>query len=222
MEGGEKDNTAQTNGTSLVTDTLKDAIDRYHAGKLLSDSDRTSELRQLLVRFLDACRLMEKAHSLGVIHVDLKPEHIIRRSGKTVVTNWGFASSIGGDVSDFRSEEEGVLAHKSGWVGTPAYMSPELAYAEWERLNRTSDVYGLGATLYYLLTGKTPFPDDELVSTMTKVIEGTITLPRTHDPNIPASLESICLKAMEYEQSSRYPTCQALGDAVERYLASEE
>lgn len=205
-----------------MTDNLKDAIDRYHTDKSLADSDRTLLLRQLLVRFVEACKLIEKAHALGVIHLDLKPEHIILRSGETVVSNWGNASSIGGDVTDFRSEKERQLAVNSRWPGTPAYMSPEHANAEWHRLDRTSDVYGLGATLYCLLTGETPFSDDDSVATMTKVIIGTITLPRTHDPKIPATLEAICLKAMAYVQSSRYASCQALADDLEQFLASNE
>ncbi len=151
-------------------DTLKEAIDRFHAGtsKTGGPGPRLLELRKLLRRFTDVCNAMEYAHSRGVLHRDIKPRNIILgRHGETLVVDWGLAKATG--KSDPATEERTLLPSSASGssetlpgsaLGTPAYMSPEQAEGQLERLGPRSDVYSLGATLYCLLTGQPPFTGD--------------------------------------------------------------
>ncbi len=153
-------------------DSLKEAIERYRADESFKhDSGRRSlELRKLLRRFLDVCNAIEYAHSRGVLHRDIKPGNVIvGKHGETLVVDWGLAKPLGKVESAHDSGERTLrLSSASGSaetlpgsaLGTPAYMSPEQAAGDLDRLGLRSDVYSLGATLYCLLTGKPPFEGD--------------------------------------------------------------
>jgi eukaryotic-like serine/threonine-protein kinase len=145
-------------------DSLKQAIERFH-GDAASKNDPgqyTLELRQLLRRFTDVCNAIEYAHSRGVLHRDIKPGNVIvGRHGETLVVDWGLAKATGkadptsGERTLVPSSASGSAETLPGSaMGTPAYMSPEQAAGDLERLGPRSDVYSLGATLYCLLTGK--------------------------------------------------------------------
>src|SRR5262249_26222414 len=105
-------------------------------------------------------------------------------------------------------------------LGTPAYMSPEQASGELDRLGPASDVYSLGATLHCLLTGKPPFEGD-VGEVLRKVGQGEFPRPREVDPAIDPGLEAVCLKAMATNSDDRYASCRALADDVERWMADE-
>ena len=106
-------------------------------------------------------------------------------------------------------------------MGTPAYMSPEQAAGDLDRLGPRSDVYSLGATLYCLLTGKPPFEGDDLGAVLRAVGKGDFPPPRQLDPAIDRALEAVCLKAMALKPEDRYATSRALADDVERWAADE-
>jgi eukaryotic-like serine/threonine-protein kinase len=106
-------------------------------------------------------------------------------------------------------------------IGTPAYMSPEQAAGELHRLGPASEVYSLGATLYHLLTGKTPFEKAEAGDLLERVQRGDFPPPRQFQPEVPRSLEAVCLKAMARLPVDRYADCRALADDIERWLADE-
>ena len=106
-------------------------------------------------------------------------------------------------------------------LGTPAYMSPEQAAGDLDRLGPRSDVYSLGATLYCLLTGKPPFEGDDLGAVLRAVQKGDFPPPRPVDPSIDRALEAVCLKAMALKPEDRYATRRALADDVERWAADE-
>src|SRR5262249_41509600 len=106
-------------------------------------------------------------------------------------------------------------------LGTPAYMSPEQVEGELERLGPRSDVYSLGATLYYLLTGKPPQEGDDIGELLRKVQRGEFIPPRQLDPSIDKALEAVCLKAMATKPEDRYVSCRALAEDVERWAADE-
>src|SRR5262249_6172262 len=147
-------------------DSLKEAIERFHAdASLPNDSGRRSlELRKLLRRFTDVCNAIDYAHSRGVLHRDIKPGNVIvGKHGETLVVDWGLAKALGrsepgvdpGERTLMPSSASGSAETLPGSaLGTPAYMSPEQARGELDRLGPRSDVYSLGATLYCLLTGK--------------------------------------------------------------------
>jgi eukaryotic-like serine/threonine-protein kinase len=106
-------------------------------------------------------------------------------------------------------------------LGTPAYMSPEQAAGDVDRLGPRSDVYSLGATLYCLLTGKPPQAGDDIGEVLRKVQRGEFPPPRQIDPSIDRALEAVCLKAMATRPVDRYGSARDLVDEVERWMADE-
>jgi len=214
-------------------DSLKEAIDQFHADAALKgDSGRRSlELRKLLRRFTDVCNAIDYAHNRGVLHRDIKPSNIIvGEYGETLVVDWGLAKPLGRAEPHLKSGERPlVFSAASGStetlqgsaLGTPAYMSPEQAAGDLERLGPRSDVYSLGATLYCLLTGKPPVEGDNLGAVLGAVQKGDFSQPRKLDSSIDKALEAVCLKAMALKPEDRYGTPRALADDIELWLADE-
>ncbi|MFI5458882.1 MAG: serine/threonine-protein kinase [Isosphaerales bacterium] len=211
-------------------DSLKEAIARFHGDDTLeADPGRRSlELRKLLRCFTDVCNAIDYAHSRGVIHRDLKPANIIvGKHGETLVVDWGLAKAVG--RADPSVGEQTIAPSSSGSsetlpgsaLGTPAYMSPEQARGELNRLGPRSDVYSLGATLYCLITGKPPFEGDDVGAILHAVQEGQFRRPSQHDHALDKALEAICLKALAKEPEDRYPTPRALADDLDRWMADE-
>jgi serine/threonine-protein kinase len=210
-------------------DSLKVAIERFHADEASrKDPGRHSlELRKLLRRFLDVCNAIEYAHSRGVLHRDIKPGNVIvGRHGETLVVDWGLAKATGrsepssGERTLVPSSASGSAETLPGSaLGTPAYMSPEQAEGQLDRLGPRSDVYSLGATLYCLLAGRAPFTAEDAGALLRAVQEGNYPPPRLVDPSVDLALEAVCLKAMARNPEDRYPTTKALADDVERWYA---
>jgi eukaryotic-like serine/threonine-protein kinase len=211
-------------------ESLKDAIARFHEDEtfMVDPGRRSLALRKLLRRFTDVCNAIDYAHSRGVIHRDLKPANIIvGKHGETLVVDWGLAKAIG--RADPSAGEQ-TLAPSSGGssetlpgsaLGTPAYMSPEQARGELNRLGPRSDVYSLGATLYCLVTGKPPFEGEDIGAVLHAVQEGQLRRLSQHDPALDKALEAVCLKAMAKEPLDRYATPRALADDLDRWMADE-
>jgi serine/threonine-protein kinase len=213
-------------------DSLKEAIDHFHGDQVLKkDAGRRSlELRKLLRRFVDVCNAIEYAHSRGVLHRDIKPGNVIvGKHGETLVVDWGLAKALGHTEPGMDSGER-TLVPSSGSgsaetlpgsaLGTPAYMSPEQGEGDLEHLGTRSDVYSLGATLYYLLTGRTPVEGD-VAEVIRAVQKGEFPPPRQVDASIDKALEAVCLKAMAHKPGDRYGSARALAEDVERWTAGE-
>ncbi len=213
-------------------DTLKQAVDSFHADAALKvDSGRRSlELRNLLKRFTDVCNAVQYAHSRGILHRDIKPGNVIvGRHGETLVVDWGLAKPVGHPEPPSGATAARLIpSSASGSIdtlpgsalGTPAYMSPEQADGRLELLGPRSDVYSLGATLYYLLTGRAPFVGDA-IDVLERVGRGALEPPRQVEPSIDAALEAVCMKAMALRAEDRHDSCRHLADDVDRWLADE-
>jgi serine/threonine-protein kinase len=222
-------------------ESLSSAIQRFHEErrKVLTAGARGRtpwgvEFQQLLRRFLDVCDAMEYAHSRKVIHRDLKPANIMLGAyGETLVVDWGLAKILGGTEASIGTNDEASDARAAGpptpeegtqfgsTIGTPAYMSPEQARGEVDRLGPASDVYSLGATLYELLTGVMPFKADTVPEILARVLTGALIPPRSLVADLPAPLEAICLKAMAREPEARYASARELAGDLEHWMADE-
>ncbi len=214
-------------------DSLKEAIAAFHADETArKDPGRRSlALRKLLRRFVDVCNAIDYAHTRGILHRDIKPANVIvGKHGETLVVDWGLAKALGKAEPRAASDERTLMPSSASGtaetlpgsaMGTPAYMSPEQASGDLDRLSPRSDIYSLGATLYCLLTGKPPFEGEDLGAVLRGVGKGDFPAPRTLDPAIDPALEAVCLKAMAVKPDDRYATSRMLADDVERWAADE-
>jgi eukaryotic-like serine/threonine-protein kinase len=214
-------------------ESLKDAVAEFHADESLKNKPgrRSLALRRLLRRFVDVCNAIDYAHTRGVLHRDIKPANIIvGKHGETLVVDWGLAKVVGRQDAGSATDERSLMpSSASGSIetlpgsalGTPAYMSPEQATGDLDRLGPQSDVYSLGATLYCILTGKPPFEDKDVGAVLRAVQMGNFPKPRALDPSIDRALEAVCLKAMAVEPDARHAMPRLLADDIERWTADE-
>ena len=208
-------------------ESLKDAVPNVHAS---TEDEHRRGIRRLLQRLIDVCNAVEYAHSRGVIHRDIKPANImLGKYGETLVVDWGLAKVIGRDDS-VPDDGESTVSPESGSgvgtlvgraIGTPNYMPPEQAEGRLADIGPTSDVYSLGATLYFILTGKRPFGGQQISELLASVQAGHFPRPSRIKPDVPPAMEAICLRAMSKEPTDRYQSPRAFADDIERYLADE-
>ncbi len=141
------------------------------------------------------CRALEAAHSVGVIHRDLKPQNIMRdRTGRILVMDFGLARMVEGDG----------MTQTGALVGTMEYMSPEQALGK--DLDQRSDLYSMGLILYELLTGKMPFKAESAVASLIKRNQEQATPVSDHDQTIPRALSNVVAKCLERDPGLRYQT----------------
>jgi tetratricopeptide (TPR) repeat protein len=214
-------------------DSLKAAIARFHQADTpgRDPGERTLALRGLLGRFVALCNAVAYAHSRGVLHRDLKPGNVMLGPyGETLVVDWGLAKPVGRSLGSDESAAcalEPTLASNLARtqvgqpLGTPEYMPPEQAAGRLDELGPASDVYGLGATLYCLLTGKAPFDRAAGQPILERVQRGDFLPPRQVKPSVPPALAAVCLKAMALRPQDRYATAKALAEDIEHWLADE-
>lgn len=221
--------------------TLDETIAQFHAPHSSSSNGhathaaspfsvaRTSELHNLLSRFITSCKTIAYAHNRGIVHRDLKPDNImLGKYGETLVVDWGLAIPVDRDDSAKASGEETLLpssgtgssnSSSGGPVGTPAYMSPEQANGA--AVRPASDIFSLGATLYKLLTGQAPYSGESVHEVVTKARYGSFVPPRRFDKHMPRPLAAICEMALSIDPSRRYLTALDLATDLERWLADE-
>jgi WD40 repeat protein len=213
-------------------ETFLEAAQRFHAAGPTGRCPawRGHGFRQLLQRFLSVCNTIAYAHSRGILHRDLKPSNILLGEyGETLVVDWGLAKAVAPAAEGEPAGAAAAPAPPTGEgetqvgavVGTPAYMPPEQAAGDWARVGTASDIYGLGATLYLLLTGQPPFQDLQLRDVLDKVRRGDFPPPRQLNRHVPPPLEAVCLKAMARRPEDRYPAARDLAGDLERWLADE-
>jgi serine/threonine-protein kinase len=168
---------------------------------------------QLAARYvLGVARAIQYAHRHGILHRDLKPSNILLDADdQPHVADFGLARKIG-DTGQTRT---GAI------VGTPSYMAPEQAAGKNRELGPACDVYGLGAVLYELLTGRPPFKSDTPLDTLMQVVERDPAPPRLLNAKIDRDLEAIVLKCLEKDPARRYPSAEDLARDLEHYLQGE-
>jgi serine/threonine-protein kinase len=150
------------------------------------------------------------AHQRGILHRDLKPSNILLdRASAPHVTDFGLARRVG---------EESTLTGTDVILGTPSYMAPEQAAGRAKEITTATDVYGLGAILYALLTARAPFRSDSVQETLHQVQERAPVPLRKLNPSVPRELEVICQKCLEKEPRRRYGSAEALADDLDRWL----
>jgi eukaryotic-like serine/threonine-protein kinase len=153
-----------------------------------------------------ACRALEAAHGVGVIHRDLKPQNIMRdNTGRVLVMDFGLARTLDGDG----------MTQTGALVGTMEYMSPEQALAQ--DLDQRSDLFTMGLILYELLTGVTPFRAESAVASLLKRTSERAIPVSDHDGTIPVALSNIVSKCLERDPNLRYQSASELSRDLEAW-----
>ena len=110
------------------------------------------------------------------------------------------------------------LTRTGAMLGTPAYMSPEQAASDTEGLDTRTDIYSLGAMLYYLCTGRPPFETDNPVDTLLRILDSEPVMPNKINPTVPRDVAVICARCLEKDPKNRYQTAQELVQELDRFL----
>ena len=222
--------------------TMAKLISQTHEklGRSTSPQKWISAMRPLLRHFIAVCNAIDYAHTENVVHRDLKPSNIIIGSrGETMVLDWGCAKNIGDsgtvDDEDLLDEDNPLQLSDSQYgrkggnditiagsvMGTVEYMSPEQAAGDTESVGKPSDIFGLGATLFSLLTNQRTIDydsEDEVRVALLKVRKGEFRPIDDLDPRVPPAIGAICQRAMAFKPGDRYPTAGELGREVEAFL----
>jgi serine/threonine protein kinase/Flp pilus assembly protein TadD len=161
-----------------------------------------------------AAEALDYAHQLGVVHRDIKPGNLLLDGrGYLWVTDFGLAQ--------FKQPGDATLTQTGDLIGTLRYMSPEQALAQRVPIDHRTDIYGLGATLYELLTLRPPFGGADRQELLRQITFEEPRPLRRLNPAVPAELETIVLKALEKNPAERYATAQELADDLQRFLRDE-
>jgi serine/threonine-protein kinase len=206
--------------------TLAEAVAAYHRRRASGEAGPL-EVRELLTAFVAVCNAVAYAHSRGVLHRDLKPQNVVLGDyGEVILLDWGLARLVGQAEQESAPLELPATEVAGGTLqgqvlGTPAYMAPEQAEGRLDLLGPASDVYGLGAILYEILTGQPPFRGGDAAALLRRVVHEAPARPRSLAPGAPAALEAVCLKALAKKPGARFGTARDLADDVRRWLADE-
>jgi TolB-like protein/tRNA A-37 threonylcarbamoyl transferase component Bud32/Tfp pilus assembly protein PilF len=170
-------------------------------------------VRQAVELMTKVARTVHYAHEHGIVHRDIKPGNILLDGkGEPHLTDFGLARLI---------ETESTMTRTLEVLGTPSYMAPEQAAGNNAAISSVTDVYGLGAVLYQLLTGQPPFAGGTTYETIKLVLDTEPRQPRQLNPKIDRDVSTICLKCLDKDPQRRYPSALALAEDLERWLKHE-
>jgi hypothetical protein len=179
---------------------------------------RAAQLVETLARAIHA------AHQQGVVHRDLKPANVLLAPPAFMPENRGGMEGWVPKITDFglakKLDDSAGLTISGAIMGTPRYMAPEQAAGRSRDIGPAVDTYALGVILYELLTGRTPFKGT-VVEVLDQVRHTPPPPPRGLEPDIPAALETVCLKCLEKDPANRYSSAAALAADLRRFLESK-
>jgi serine/threonine protein kinase len=200
---------------------------------------------------IQIARAVHHAHQRGILHRDLKPSNILLQRKSEIPSTKSETPGIKFEIRNPKSEKNGQLVSEFGFrisdfdpivtdfglakrvapdsgltqsgllVGTPSYMAPEQASGQRRVVTTAADVYGLGAVLYALLTGRPPFGGQTVLETLEQVKQGEPELPSRANLRVDRELEAVCLKCLEKDPARRYASAEALAEDLERWLKGE-
>src|SRR5580765_5369791 len=170
-------------------------------------------IRQAVELIAKVARTVHYAHEHGILHRDIKPGNILLGAkGEPHLTDFGLARLV---------ESESTVTRTLEILGTPSYMAPEQAVGNNAAVSSATDVYGLGAVFYQLLTGQPPFAGGATYETIKLLLDTEPRPPRLLNPKIDRDVSTICLKCLEKDPKRRYPSALALAEDLERWLKHE-
>ena len=182
----------------------------------------------MLSAFVSVCNTVAYAHSHGIIHRDLKGENIILGDyGEVIVLDWGLAKRLDdkgdghADAEDTPRDAAEELAAMPGptimgqVMGTPAYMAPEQAHGQSDMIGPWTDIFGAGAILYEILTGRAPFAGKTTMDVVRQAQHAEVVPPREFWREVPADLEAACRKAMSKVPGDRYASASDLAREIQ-------
>src|SRR5205807_4839319 len=170
-------------------------------------------IRRAVELIAKVARTVHYAHEHGILHRDIKPGNILLDAkGEPHLTDFGLARLV---------ETESSVTHTLDVIGTPSYMAPEQAVGNNAAVSRVTDVYGLGAVLYQLLTDHPPFAGGTTYETIRLLRDTEPRPPRLLNPKVDRDLSTICLKCLEKDPQRRYSSALALAEDLEHWLKNE-
>jgi len=170
-------------------------------------------IRQAAELIAKVARTVHYAHEHCILHRDIKPGNILLdKNGEPHLADFGLARLV---------ETESTLTRTKDLMGTPSYMAPEQAVGNNAKITRATDVYGLGAVLYQLLTGDPPFAGGTTYETIKLLLDTEPKQPRLLNPKVDRDLSTICLKCLEKDPKRRYSSALALTEDLDRWLKHE-
>jgi tetratricopeptide (TPR) repeat protein len=189
---------------------------RYVAGGTLTEAGATLSLEHKVRLLAQVAEGLHAAHREGLLHRDVKPSNVLVEQTpdgdlKALVTDFGLATELG----DAESTAAGAVA------GSPHYIAPERLSGSPAAVDRRSDVYSLGITMYRLLAGELPFAGQHTVDILRQTLQEDLPPPRQRLPTLPAELEAVILRCTARQPDQRYASARAVATDLRRYLDGE-
>lgn len=189
----------------------------WFSTRLIESGNLTENQQRFRGDFRSIARLLraladglQHAHDHGILHRDLKPSNIlIEADGSPLIADFGLARFLDDSTRATRSGE---------FVGTPAWLAPESVTGDGDSSTVFTDIYGLGAILYYLLTGRPPHAGESTFQTLENLRTKEPVAPHLVDPLVSRDLEMVCLRALDRDPARRYPSARELAADLNRFL----